>query len=169
MRFLISALLTTLPVFGCSCLNTASPCTAMGEGTVVFVARVVVDSGDGWGKGPARVVVEEPIWNVSKDLREAEINTAAGTSCYYHLEAGERYVIIAPKPQSRDGLIAIGSCSNTFRLRGNEHILEALRTQAKGGPPLLVGTVRRSTGAYSQSAADAGQLLAPSGLTTAHV
>ena len=101
MRFLISALLTTLPVFGCSCLNTASPCTAMGEGTVVFVARVVVDSGDGWGKGPARVVVEEPIWNVSKDLREAEINTAAGTSCYYHLEAGERYVIIAVKPQSR--------------------------------------------------------------------
>ena len=75
----------------------------------MFVARVLVDSGEGWGTGPAKVVIEEALQNVPPGQREVEIETAAYTSCYYRLKAGERYVIIT---QGSKYLVA--GCSNSF-------------------------------------------------------
>jgi len=127
--------------------------------TVVFLGRVLVDSGEGWGTGPARVLIEESLLNVPKDLREVEIDTSAGTSCYYRLKAGERYVVFAAR---RDGLpvrLRIGGCSNTFPLQGHEHILDALRSKAQGGPSRLVGAVLRSSGAYTHEDGVPGALV----------
>src|SRR5581483_8253516 len=104
------------------------------------VARALTDSGERWGTGPARVAVEEPLQNVPSGLQETEIQTSAGTSCYFRLRAGERYVIISNGPR-----YSVGGCSNSFQVRGNEHILEALRDRVKGGPSRLVGTVLKST------------------------
>ncbi|QOY87202.1 carboxypeptidase-like regulatory domain-containing protein [Paludibaculum fermentans] len=110
----------------------------------VFVARVIVDSGEGRGSGPARVVIEEPLWNVPQGLREVDVDTMAGTTCYRRLKTGERYVVFAgtdpgPKPH-----LSMSSCSKTFSLAGNEYLLNALRVKALGGPSRLVGKVSRS-------------------------
>jgi hypothetical protein len=147
MGLLWTILLATAPSWACSCTNTATPCSHVGGSTVIFVAHVLTDSGEGWGHGPARVAIEEPLQNVPSGLREAEISTAAGTSCYFRLKAGERYVILTQGPS-----YSVAGCSSSFQLRGNEHILEALRNQVRGGPPRLVGTVLKSTGAYSHGA-----------------
>src|SRR5262249_40104285 len=66
-------------------------------------------------------------------------------------KAGETYVVFASKVDGDKGGWHTGTCSNTFRLQGNEHVLDALRNKVRGGPPRLVGTVRRSTGRYAQN------------------
>ena len=144
MRFLWMLLLAAAPSWACSCISNATPCSQVGGSTVIFVARVLTDSGEGWGTGSARVAIEEGLQNVPSGLREVDINTAAGTSCYFRLKAGERYVILTQGPS-----YSVAACSTSFQLRGKEHILQALRDQIKGGSPSLVGTVLKSTGAYS--------------------
>jgi Carboxypeptidase regulatory-like domain len=151
VRLALALLMASVPTWACSCVNTATPCSHIGGDSVIFVAKVLVDSGEGWGKGPAHVAVEEALQNVPEGLREVDISTAAGTSCYFRLQAGERYVII-----TKGSNYSVAGCSNSFLLRGNEHILDALRNQARGGAPRLVGTVRKSTGAYSQGDVIAG-------------
>jgi len=122
----------------------------------VFVGQVLTDSGEGWGTGPARVLIEEPLFHTPNNLREVEIDTSAGTSCYYRLKAGEHYVIFAEKSVKAASRLKIGGCSNTFLLEGNEHILDALRNKSRGGPSSLVGKVFRSTGTYSHEVGIAG-------------
>jgi hypothetical protein len=103
------------------------------------------------------VAIEERLLNVPKELREVEIDVSAGTSCYYHLKAGERYVVFALKSDdSKSRKLFLGACSNTFNVVGNEHILDALRNKAEGGVSRLVGRVRRSTGPYSHDGSVAG-------------
>ena len=71
MRLLIATVLLSGPLFACSCINTGNECSAAGPSTTVFVARVLVDSGEGWGTGLARVMIEEPLFNVPQDLSDA--------------------------------------------------------------------------------------------------
>ncbi len=150
--------------WACSCFSTTTPCSQVGGSTVIFVARVITDSGEGFGTGPAHVAIEEGLQNVPSGLREADINTAAGTSCYFRLKVGERYVIITKGPS-----YSVAACSSSFQIRGKEHILQALRDQINGGSPVLLGTVLKSTGAYSHGggiegvsvAAEAGEGSSP--------
>ncbi|MGJ5815831.1 carboxypeptidase regulatory-like domain-containing protein [Paludibaculum fermentans] len=144
MRLVATAFLISTPVFGCWCENAFSPCQEMRSGKTVFVARVIVDSGEGHGSGPARVVIEEPLWNVPQGMREVDVDTMAGTSCYRRLKAGERYVIFAESTPGLKPRFFMSSCSRTFSLAGNEHILDALRVKAQGGPSRIVGIVTRS-------------------------
>ncbi len=123
----------------------ATPCSSLGGSVVIFVADVLVDSGEALGTGPAKVVIVEPLQNVPAEQREATIATSAGTSCYRRLRAGERYVIITNGPP-----YSVSGCNESFLLRGNEHILDAIRNQLRGGAPRLVGTVLKSTGRYSR-------------------
>src|SRR5262249_51571049 len=137
MRWLIFAVLTTLvPAWGCKCMGEASPCSEMGSSSVIFVAEGIVDSGERWGTGPAKVAIIEALQNVPAGQKEAMVATMAGTSCYFRLKAGERYVIITSGPN-----YSVGVCSSSFHLKGNEHILEAMRDRLKGGKSRLVGTV----------------------------
>jgi hypothetical protein len=144
MRRLFMAFLAVLPAWSCSCFSSFTPCSVLGGSSVVFVAEVVVDSGDGWGKGPAKVKIVEPLQNVPDGLKEATIETNAGTSCYRRLQAGERYVII-----TSGAPYSVSGCNPSFRLTGSDHILDAMRDRVKGGAPRLVGSVLRSTGRYS--------------------
>jgi hypothetical protein len=132
--------------WACSCLQGGSVCSsAQSKDTVIFVARVLKDSGHGRsGTGLARVAIEEAVQNVPPGLKEADIDTSAGTSCYFRLTQGERYVVIT----SSKGRYSVGGCSRSFALRGNERILDALRNQAQGGPPRLVGRVRKTVGSW---------------------
>jgi len=99
--------------------------------------------------------MEEALQNVPAGLQEVDIDTQAGSSCYYRLERDERYVIFTDRREG-SGSFSIAACSNTFNVRGSEHILDALRNQVKGGPPRLLGTVLRSTGEYLRNGGVAG-------------
>jgi|SRR5579871_152712 len=156
MRPLLLALALAAPSLACFCLNTATPCSALGDSTLVFLATVLVDSGEGWGTGPARVRIDEPLFHTPAGLGEVEIDTSAGTSCYYRLKAGQRYVIYAGNSAGSPGRLSIGACSSTFLLLGNENILDALRNLAQGGPARLVGKVFRSDGQDPQIPAGPG-------------
>ncbi len=162
MRLLWTILLAA-PAWACSCVNFgATPCNTLWESTAVFVARVITDSGEGWGKGPAHVAIEEALQNVPAGSKEADIETSAGTSCYFRLQKGERYVILTDA-----GRYAVASCSTSFLLRGKEDILEALRIQIRGGPSRIVGTVSRSTGKYrSEGGLPGVSVTVESGTTT---
>ncbi|MGC4054447.1 MAG: carboxypeptidase-like regulatory domain-containing protein [Paludibaculum sp.] len=153
MRLLAALLFAFSPLYACSCLGTGTPCSSFGGSSIVFVARVLVDSGEGWGNRPARVLIEEKLLNVPQDLKEVEIDTSAGTSCYRRLQEGKQYVIFAFKREDKTPQFSIGACSVTFEVEGNEHILEALRNKAANGPSRLVGKVLRSKGSYSRGGA----------------
>ena len=114
---------------------------------LIFVADVVSDSGEGWGHGPAKVAIVEPLLNAPEGLKEVTIDTGASTRCYFRLQAGERYVIITSGPR-----YAVAGCNPSFRLRGNEYILEAMRSRLNGEAPRLVGSVLKSTGMYTHGA-----------------
>lgn len=133
MRLLFLTALVVQSTWACSCVNTATPCSQLNGPAVIFVAEVIVDSGEDWGQGPAKVAIVEPLRNVPAGLQEATIDTAAGTSCYFRLRAGERYVIITTGPR-----YLVAGCTSSFPLRGNEHILDAMRNQLNGGAPRLL-------------------------------
>lgn len=117
-------------------------CTAAGSnGAVVIVGRVVVDSGPGWGKGPARVAVEEAVQNLPPGVREVEVKTGAGTSCYRRLSLGERHILTGAAGPGGSIEFYAGSCSNRLLLEGNEHIVAALRRQARRDRAFVVGKV----------------------------
>jgi hypothetical protein len=143
VRWILSLIVAaTAPALACSCVpGGVSACSAMGGSTAVFVARVIVDSGEGLGERTARVVIEEALQNVPAGLTEADVLSGARTSCHYRLEAGERYVIFAGRHPGEDWFVT-GQCSRNFKVRGNEHLLEALRSVAAGEHAGFVGTVR---------------------------
>ncbi len=102
MRQLLIAMFVVGPVWACSCLNTGSPCTALGGSAVIFVADVLVDSGEGWGAGPAKVAIVEALQNVPEGLKEATIETMAGSSCYRRLRAVTRGCAWSGRPSSQE-------------------------------------------------------------------
>jgi hypothetical protein len=115
------------------------------------VADVLVDSGEGWGTGPAKVAIVDALQNVPEGLKETTIETMAGSSCYRRLRAGQRYVIITSGPR-----YMVGGCGLSFALAGKEHILEAMRGRLRGDAPSLVGNVFKSTGRFSHEGGIAG-------------
>jgi hypothetical protein len=156
MRILSLLAIFATPALGCSCVpGSTSACSGIGAGTVVFVGRATVDSGPGFGKGHARVAVEEALFNTPNGAPELDIDTGAGSSCYFRLKLGERYVIYAWK-DTQTGHLSTGVCSRNFLVKGNEHLLDAVRNLSKGGPSRIVGTVQKSTGLYSHDEGVAG-------------
>lgn len=148
-------LIFAAPALACSCFSNVTPCSSLSGSNPVFVAFVLKDSGEGRGTGPARVRIEEGLVNTPESLGEVDIHTNAGSSCYRRLRAGERYVIYADN-QPRNNGWSISGCSPTFPVRGNEHLLDALRNAARKGPSRLVGKVLRMHNQYETAEGIAG-------------
>jgi len=134
-------------IWACSCAGFSSPCNLS---SAVVIARVIRDSGDGWGKGPGRVKVEE-VLKGPRSLDEIEVETAAGTSCYGRLELGKRYVLYGGIRENGPLGFSIGSCGQSFQIGEDEYLLDALRNAARNGPFLVVGKVFAKSDAYSYS------------------
>lgn len=150
MHRLLATIFLGLPAYACSCNNSLTPCSDMSGATVAFLARVIVDTGDGWGTRPARVAIEEPLLNVPGGLKEIEIDSGAGTSCNFSFKKDLEYVVFASKVDGPGFRLRVGGCSNTFALAGNEYILDALRNQARAGTSRLIGVVRLRNGRDAQ-------------------
>jgi hypothetical protein len=143
---------------GCSCATSGSYCTALAGTQIVFVGRVIEDSGEGYGKGPARMAVEEVLHGLSKETRELTVGTSAGTSCYMRLQKDERYVIYASKQAGSRDRVRRDDCSFSFSLRGNEKLLAALRDAEFGRASTLVGKVTVKHEEYNVSGEGASGL-----------
>lgn len=135
---------------------------------MAFVGLVLRDSGEGRGTGPARVLIEERLLGVPVTLEQADIDTLAGSSCYYRLKQGERYVIFAEWKDRRATMLTIRSCSRTFPLRENEHVLDAIRNKGQRGQQRLVGTVRRSGGDFAPDDNVAGAVIVARSATNSY-
>ena len=142
-------LLQTPGALACTCVTTGSACTGLRETEVVFVGRVTQDSGEGWGTGPARMVVEETLHGLPKGLLEVTVDTAAGTSCYMRLKLNERFVIYGRRVAGTPDRIRRDWCSFSFELAGNERLLAALREAEAGRGSRLVGKVQMKYGDYN--------------------
>jgi hypothetical protein len=103
---------------------------------------VTQDSGEGIGKGPAKMVVEETLHGLPKGLREVTVDTSAGTSCYMRLRLDEHYVIYGSHVPGTQDRVSRNACSFSFAVTGNERLLSALRQAEAGGPSRLVGKVQ---------------------------
>ncbi len=142
----LSCVATALP---CSCVSNSTACGSLTSTPIVFVGKVTVDSGEGNGKGPATMVVQEILHGIPKDVREVQVDTSAGTSCYMRLQLGETYVIYGGSKKDDSVHVVRQSCSFSFNVRGNESLLDALRVAEEGGPPRLLGRVYQMTGKYA--------------------
>lgn len=149
LLFALAAVFISYPsVWGCSCGGNASYCSALRVTPVVFLGRVTLDSGEGRGKGAARMVVEEVLHGLKEDPAEVQVETGAGSSCYMRLKLGERYVIYGE--QKAEGLIARHFCSFSFAVAGHEHLLSALRAAERRQSASLVGSVRLLSKPYGE-------------------
>jgi hypothetical protein len=130
----------------CSCVTSGSACGALQGTQVIFVGRVIEDSGEGFGKGPAKMAVEEILHGLPKEVRDITVETGAGTSCYMRLQKDERYVIYGTGTGS--GRVARNFCSFSFQVAGNEALLAALREEEAHGKPRLAGKVQLRTSQF---------------------
>lgn len=159
MRLWLLALFPAASLLASGCFVEATPCSGIAD-SALFVGRVLRETSDeGRGTGRARVEIEERLFNTSKELREVEIDTSALIRCYQRIEVGERYVVSAMRSDQRGVHYISNGYPYTFKLRGKEHILDALRNKAQNGPSRIVGTVYRRTGAYSREAGIEGAVV----------
>lgn len=158
LGLVLEALLSSLALC-CTCFNSGTACSSLASTPMVFVARVLEDSGEGWGKGPARVAIIENLHGLEEDQKELLVEVAAGTSCYHRLERDETYVIYAgPIPGRRDR-VRLEICSFSFRVADNQALLEALRAAQRGSPPRLIGKLTVRMAEYSNWQSGAGGLV----------
>ncbi len=143
---ILAALIHAPTAAACSCLTTGSACDWLRSTPVVFVGIVTEDSGEGEGSGPAKMVVEEVLHGLSREVKEVTVDTAARTSCYMRLKKYERYVIYGQR--SSDTRVSRSVCSFSFAVAGNELLLSALREAERGKPQRLIGKVQQKAGAY---------------------
>jgi Carboxypeptidase regulatory-like domain len=140
--------------FACGCVRAGNACDNM-SGGIAFLGRVVVDSGEGLGERPAQLVIEEVLRGLPKDLKTISVNSEYGNSCHFRLKLGERYVVFGDRSfgdESGPTMVSTGACTKSFNLRGNEHVLDALRNTLSNGEPRLLGRVyRASPGVYPEN------------------
>jgi len=117
----------------------------------VFVGRVIEDSGEGSGKGPAKMIVEEVLHGLPKETRELTVDTGAGTSRYMRLQKDESYVIYGRSVTGTQNHVSRDWCSFSFQVHGNELLLAALRQMELKGDARLVGKVQMMYKEYDVS------------------
>jgi len=71
----VPLILPNLVAFACSCFTTGSAYTWLRGTEAVFVGRVIEDSGEGIGRGPAKMVVEEVLHGLPRILRLVIVDT----------------------------------------------------------------------------------------------
>lgn len=133
---------------GCVCSPGVTPCTSLSSVPIAFVGRVIRDSGPGLGSGPARMVVEEVLHGLPENAGGFEVETMAMSDCYMRLMKDERYVIFGSRDQKRADLIHNHVCAHSFRVRGSEKLLDALRASQSKTTSHLLGYVYKKRDQY---------------------
>ena len=119
--------------FACSCVNNnATACSSLAGTPVVFVGRVIRDTGGEIGTRFGRMAVEQVLHGLPTGLAEVDVDTMPSTSCFMPLEGGERYVIYGSRDPKDPNLVHYHSCSFSFRVRGHESLLDALLASEAG-------------------------------------
>lgn len=153
-RILICLLLSSATTWACSCGTNGTACSFLKGTEVVFMGKVVQDTGKApWGDRFGRIQIEDVLHGLPRDLKEVEVDTMPHTSCGMILEKDERYVVYGSRDKNRSDLIHYHACSFSFRVRGKEQLYQALRAAENGNSSNLVGEVRKATGQFNSQLA----------------
>lgn len=153
MRLLLMLAVGVTPTFACACARLAAPdgiagghlkevtaCSGIKGDAIVFAGRVLANQAGENGRHTAQVSVEEALWNVPEGTKQFELAVQFPPSdCSFDLQTGQRYVLFARK--NGNGMLAVNACSHSFKLDGNEPLLDALRNEIAGGSSRLLGRV----------------------------
>jgi hypothetical protein len=117
----------------CECITFSEKdaVTELSKADVVFVGQVIRDNGPGLGTEPARMVVEEVLRGLPKDTHEIEVDSYARGDCRRHFVKDDHVVIYAVRDSKRSDTVNDDKCSYTFRVEGNEKLLERVREAAR--------------------------------------
>jgi hypothetical protein len=150
IRILLGVLASTA-AWGCSCGTAGSACSWLLPTEIVFLGTVTEDSGEGWGKSPGKMTVDEIFHGLPKETRELTVDTHAGSSCYMRLRKGEQYLIYGSPVAGAKGTVHRNACSFSFMVRGNELLLAALRSAERRTETHLTGKVTVKTEQFNLS------------------
>ena len=150
LRFCMIMLgLTTARLFACSCVGSLTTCGSLTSAKVAFVGTVIQGSEPeegrhrGFGTSVAVVKVETIVRGLDKGVLEIKVNPALGTSCYFPMRAGERWLIFG-------GVIGqdvfTGACSASMRISPADETVERMVDSFLRGPNLFLGEVRTYKG-----------------------
>jgi hypothetical protein len=90
--------------------------------------------------------VETVVRGLKEDVREVSVNPAVGTSCYFELKAGERWLIFGGMSASEPNLVHAGVCSGSREIRPGNTEISKIVASYLGGPNLFFGSVRLYNG-----------------------
>jgi hypothetical protein len=147
----------------CSCGGFPTICESLSTSGVAFVGTVKrgtepetndeTPGGFGVRARPAIVAVETIVRGLPENTREVHVASMFGTSCYFPLQAGERWLIFggmrAEPPRAGSLLtVATGGCSGsrTIDAEDRDGILRMVASFLPGAPNLVLGTVREYKG-----------------------
>jgi hypothetical protein len=140
----VSLLMTALLVFpwfipgarACTCMEYGTPpCVAYRRADAVFVGLIAeiskpqAETGSTYEYVTVRFLVEERFRGVAGS--EIEILTSSNTSCDLGIKRGERWLVYARR-ETADGKLAMGACTRTHQVDGDDDDLIYLRGLSKG-------------------------------------
>jgi hypothetical protein len=117
----------------CSCItfDDKDAVTDFSRTDVVFVGRVIRDTGPELGARPARMVVEEVLRGLPKNIHEIDVDSYTRSDCSRRLAKDDHMVIYAVRNSKRRDTVNDSKCSYTFRVEGNEKLLGRVREAAR--------------------------------------
>ncbi len=132
----------------CECLEYGTPpCAAYGKAAAVFVGvvaeitKVPPQKDDPYEYVSVRFLIEEPFRGVAGP--EVKVITAINSACDLEVKRGERWVVYAYR-DSGDDTLAMGTCSRTHQVDGDDEDLVYLRGLSKGTfRPFVAGIIQK--------------------------
>jgi hypothetical protein len=98
-----------------------------------------------FGGVPATVRVETIVRGLDAKIKEVQVSPAIGSSCYFAMRAGERWLVFGGYDEKR-GMVGTGLCSGSRQILPGDAIVERMTRSFVAGPNLFFGNVRRYKG-----------------------
>jgi hypothetical protein len=144
--YLIMLGLTTVRIFGCSCAGGVTTCGSLTSAKIAFVGTVIQGSEPedgherrGFGTSVAVVKVETIVRGLDKGVLEIKVNPSVGTSCYFPMRSGERWLIFGGYLGEN---VFTGGCSGSRLISPTDVTVERMVDSFLRGPNLFLGEVR---------------------------
>jgi Carboxypeptidase regulatory-like domain len=150
-------LLSATAAFACSCIDYPTRCGSIASAPVAFMGTVLegTEPDDpayhGLGASLAKVRIETDIKGIGPTVQDILVDPAVGTSCYFSMHAGERFLIVGGES---DNVIHTSGCSGSRRISADDSTLAKIVESFVHGPNLVFGEARRYVGWDTKSRDD---------------
>ncbi|MFN7921842.1 MAG: hypothetical protein U0Q16_17205 [Bryobacteraceae bacterium] len=132
--------------FACSCIKDPTTCEFLKTAQLVFVGTVVKGTekpggGFHFGDQPAHVQVGTVLKGMDPATREILVDTGVGSSCYYPMQEGERWLVVGRLEEPN--LVVSHMCLGSKKIEADDTLSERLVQSFSNGPNLVTGSVSR--------------------------